>query len=286
MTYQQAQTQATKLGFLDMAYIDDVLLLVYPFDPFKPLGEGYAEISAYYPASHMAYTATSAFCIWCGEQGTPAQRKDDLPLKQWAARAGLGVYGKHQLIIHPAYGTNIVFQAVRVALEDTPACTPKEGLHPACTSCELCQHACPTGALGDDPPFTYALCLRSHMITNEETPLPMREKTGTRLVGCEICQRVCPLDAGSVFKPVPDDLAAMVRIDTLLSMDKAKYEKLSVLLGTNFSRIRRIRAQGALCAGNSGDASYIPLLEKLLQEEETESAHAAWAIEKLQGTSV
>jgi epoxyqueuosine reductase QueG len=71
----------------------------------------------------------------------------DISLRHAAFAAGLGVFGRHNIIIHPRMGTRVLFSAVLCDLE-LPSDSPvTEDL---CTKCNLCVENCPAGALNEE----------------------------------------------------------------------------------------------------------------------------------------
>jgi epoxyqueuosine reductase len=81
----------------------------------------------------------------------------ELSLRHAAVAAGLGAFGRHNLVIHPRFGTRVVFAAVlsELALPPDP---PAEG---RCTLCNLCVDACPAGALDQEGKTDRLKCLSS-----------------------------------------------------------------------------------------------------------------------------
>lgn len=71
----------------------------------------------------------------------------EVSLRHAAVGAGLGVFGRHNLVIHPRFGTRIVFGAVLTKLE-LPSDPAVEGDY--CTGCELCVDTCPARALDEE----------------------------------------------------------------------------------------------------------------------------------------
>jgi len=68
----------------------------------------------------------------------------DISLRHAAVAAGLGVFGRHNLVINPQYGTRIIFSAV---LTELPiASDPPDGAR-YCENCDRCIKACPAEAL-------------------------------------------------------------------------------------------------------------------------------------------
>lgn len=68
-------------------------------------------------------------------------------LRHAAKASGLGVFGRHNLIIHPRFGTRVNFSAVLTDLEisSDPPLTDE-----LCNDCNLCVECCPAGALDEE----------------------------------------------------------------------------------------------------------------------------------------
>ncbi|MRR57208.1 MAG: epoxyqueuosine reductase [Deltaproteobacteria bacterium] len=80
----------------------------------------------------------------------------EVSLRHAAVSAGLGAFGLHNLVVHPKFGTRVIFTAVLTKLE--LASDPALELNP-CTRCGLCVHACPAGALDDEGKTDMLKCL-------------------------------------------------------------------------------------------------------------------------------
>lgn len=70
----------------------------------------------------------------------------DVSLRHVAVAAGLGNFGRHNLIIHPKLGTRIIFAAVMTDLELDSDPSTQESL---CIDCDLCVNNCPVQALSE-----------------------------------------------------------------------------------------------------------------------------------------
>ncbi|MCX7991842.1 MAG: 4Fe-4S binding protein, partial [Proteobacteria bacterium] len=81
----------------------------------------------------------------------------DVSLRHCAVQAGLGVFGRHNLVIHPKFGTRLVFTAIltNIVLESDK----KLGLE-LCTHCDLCVKSCPAGALNEEGKTDVIKCIR------------------------------------------------------------------------------------------------------------------------------
>jgi epoxyqueuosine reductase QueG len=82
----------------------------------------------------------------------------DLSLRHAAVAAGLGVFGRHNLVIHPVHGTRILFTAVL-----TDAALPSDQPLDAelCLHCGACVENCPAGALNEEGQTELMKCLKN-----------------------------------------------------------------------------------------------------------------------------
>lgn len=81
----------------------------------------------------------------------------DVSLRHAAVAAGLGVFGRHNLVIHPRFGTRIIFTAILTELPLSPDSPVQEEL---CTQCDLCVEACPGQALDEEGKTDMLKCLK------------------------------------------------------------------------------------------------------------------------------
>lgn len=224
-----------------------------------------------------------------------------------AQRAGLGWYGKNTNILTHGWGSWIFLAEIVTNLPLTP-----EGVDPPlktnCGNCEICLHACPTGAL----PAPYVLdnqrCISYLTIElRESIPLELRPLMGNLIFGCDICQQVCPVNlvaerrmglrqdgpAGGrplVFRPRQEfrPRAGTGSSPELIPLLKLTEEEFRVRF--RGSPIKRTKRRGLLrnvcvALGNSGDRGAVPALcEALRHEEALVRGHAAWALGQLGGT--
>lgn len=105
-----------------------------------------------------------------------------------ATLAGIGYFGKNQLIINKDFGTYIF---LGIAFLDVQV--EHELLLPIlddCGSCRKCISACPTKALSDDG-FQIDLCM-SQFNQSKKVLTDLEIQQNVSLFGCDICQMVCP----------------------------------------------------------------------------------------------
>ena len=82
----------------------------------------------------------------------------DVSLRHAAVAAGLGNFGRHNLVIHPKMGTRVLFTALMTDL-DLPSDSPiPERL---CTDCNACVENCPAEALNEEGKTDNMKCLKN-----------------------------------------------------------------------------------------------------------------------------
>jgi len=224
-----------------------------------------------------------------------------------AQRAGLGWYGKNTNILTRGWGS-WVFLAEIVTNLPLPQEELDLPLKANCGSCEICLHACPTGAL----PAPYVLDNRRCIsyLTIElrgSIPLELRPLMGNLIYGCDICQQVCPVNqvaerrlglrstVATSVRPLTFHPRQEFRARAALEGGSPELIPLLRLTEEEFrdrfrgSPIKRTKRRGLLrnvcvALGNSGDRRAVPALcEALHHEEPLVRGHAAWALGQLGG---
>jgi len=106
-----------------------------------------------------------------------------------ATLAGVGYFGKNQLIINKDYGTYMFLGIVFIDfdLQDEVILEIDDD----CGTCRKCVDACPVNALFDDGSYDVNRCMSHYnqakkVLTDEEI------EANYSLFGCDICQMVCP----------------------------------------------------------------------------------------------
>lgn len=82
----------------------------------------------------------------------------DISLRHAAVAAGLGTFGRHNLVISPRFGTRIIFTAVLTDMELTSDPPVTDVL---CDQCGLCVDTCPARALDEEGKTENMKCLRN-----------------------------------------------------------------------------------------------------------------------------
>ena len=111
--------------------------------------------------------------------------------REAARRAGLGWYGKNTCLLIPKKGSRFVLGSVIT----TAALAPSSPVERTCGTCNLCQQACPTGALDTAGQLDARRCLAWLLQAEGIFPRAYRAALGNRFYGCDDCQDVCPINS-------------------------------------------------------------------------------------------
>lgn len=212
---------------------------------------------------------------------------DTAPLleRDFARLAGLGWFGKNTMLINKRQGSWLFLAALLTDVELTPD-SPHETSH--CGTCTRCLEACPTGAFAEPYVLDATRCISYLTIELRERPIPeeLREGCGEWLFGCDICQEVCPWNRKAPvsnereFAPTahlfPADAAA------LLQLDQAAFD--AQYGHTPLARPGRagVLRNACIVLGNRGDASFVPVLVRAVEDAEPlVRGAAAWALGRI-----
>ncbi len=204
--------------------------------------------------------------------------------KPLAAAAGLGWQGKHSNLVSREHGSWLFLGAIYTTMELVTSTPGRD----RCGSCSACQDACPTQAFPAPYQVDARRCI-SYLTIEYDGPIPpdLRRGISNRVYGCDDCLAVCPWNkfadtahAHRAFLPRAELVAPSLA--DLLALDDAGFRQ--VFAGSPIKRIGRGRMvrNAAIAAGNSGDAGFRPVLERLANDETPMVADAArWALDEL-----
>ena len=204
--------------------------------------------------------------------------------KPVSAAAGLGWQGKHSNLVSREHGSWLFLGAIYTTLELVTSSPGRD----RCGSCSACQDACPTQAFPKPYQVDARRCI-SYLTIEHDGPIPheLRRGIGNRVYGCDDCLAVCPWNkfaetahAHRAFLPRAELVAPSLA--DLLALDDAGFRQ--VFAGSPIKRIGRGRMvrNAAIAAGNSGDARFRPVLERLAEDDTPMVADAArWALDEL-----
>jgi epoxyqueuosine reductase len=207
-----------------------------------------------------------------------------IPIKTMTARSGLGRYGKNAVIQAQSMGS---WLGLNLLITDAPLETYSP-LDSECGECNLCQDACPTGALHEPYKCDIERCLTLHTLYNKGTlPYEIREKAGTTIAHCNMCLDACPKNKKLSLQTEisnPEDLA-YPEIAPLINLTDSHFQEMFGGTFLEFILIEKkyLQRNAAVALGNYGDPTYISVLIEALntQPEEMVRGHAAWALGKI-----
>ena len=146
--------------------------------------------------------------------------------KEAAVRAGLGIVGRHNLVIHPEFGSWVAYQTL---VTDAPLEAGEPCVRDTCGECRACLDACPTGALYEPRRVDPRRCVAC-LLTSREVPPGQRPALGSYILGCDACQEACPRNRGLKPKPAAESLLPAAigmypPLRLLLEMDEAEFQR-------------------------------------------------------------
>ena len=213
---------------------------------------------------------------------------DSAPLaeREFAARAGLGWFGKNTMLIDQGAGSYFFLSGL-LATVALPTHQPIEVDH--CGTCTACLDICPTDALPEPRVLDATRCI-SALTIEDRGPVEssLRSHVGNWIFGCDLCQEVCPWNRHAPGTEDPQLQAIeneeMPSLIELLRLDQAAFRKKfhdSPILRAK--RVGLLRS-AAIALGNhpsaSGDvpAGLTSLCGVLQDKEPVIRGAAAWAL--------
>jgi epoxyqueuosine reductase len=207
--------------------------------------------------------------------------------RAYAATASIGYQARNAMIITPEFGSWVFLAVVLTDLELPPSSRP---IKQRCGQCVRCIDACPTDAIIADQVIDSSRCISYLTIENKgPIPLELRPLMGNWIFGCDDCQTVCPHNSRAQTSSVDDFLNVRfpdgeLSLAELLAI-RSDRDFLALFAGTPMMRAKRtgMLRNAAVAAGNSGDASLIPVLEDTIANDASDliREHAQWALKQL-----
>ena len=213
---------------------------------------------------------------------------DSAPLaeREFAARAGLGWFGKNTMLIDQGAGSYFFLSGL-LATVALPTHQPIEVDH--CGTCTACLDICPTDALPEPRVLDATRCI-SALTIEDRGPVEgaLRSHFGNWIFGCDLCQEVCPWNRHAPGTEDPELQAIeneeMPSLIELLRLDQAafrnKFHDSPILRAKRVGLLR----SAAIALGNhpsaSGDvpAGLASLCGVLQDKEPVIRGAAAWAL--------
>ncbi len=223
----------------------------------------------------------------CGARSRGLVDYGPLAERAYAARAGIGWFGKSTNLLLPGLGSWILLAELLTTapLEADPP------LAKSCGGCTRCIVACPTGAISGPYVVDNRRCISFQTIENRGwIPRELRPLMGDWVFGCDLCQDVCPVGGGREGAALPEFApatldAALPELTALLSLSQEEFH--SRFQGRAIVRAKRagLARNACVALGNIGDAGAVPALMAALNGDESPvvRGHAAWALGRIGG---
>lgn len=201
----------------------------------------------------------------------------------FAKHAGIGWIAKNTCIINQKKGSWLFLGVILTSLELEPDLPPPD----RCGTCTRCIQACPTDAFVGPYELDSNRCI-SYLTIEKRGSIPeeIRAGMGHQVFGCDICQDVCPWNrkappsTAPEFNPRPG--LVNPALDWLAEMSAEEFRvtfRASPLRRTKLSGLRR---NAVIAMGNSGRRAFLPILRKLMADEDEVVAESArWSLEQL-----
>ena len=188
------------------------------------------------------------------------------------------------MMIAPDLGSYYLLAGLALDLE-LPTDEP-EADH--CGSCRRCLDACPTDAFPRAHVLDASRCIAYFTIENKgPVPEEFRAGVGNWAFGCDVCQEVCPWNRferpGRALPPPREALE--IPLDELALLDDDAFRRRFKELPLSRTKRRGLLRNTLLAMGNSGQARFLPLLERFAAgEDELLAEQARWSLMRLSQT--
>jgi epoxyqueuosine reductase len=236
---------------------------------------------------HRVFEARLKALVRCLDEAEPGSRSrllvDYGPLAEraYAARAGLGWFGRNTNILLPGVGSWVLLGEIVTTVRldaDVP-------LRRTCGACHRCVDACPTGALVDGYQLDNQRCISYQTIENRgPIPTELRPLIGDWLFGCDLCQEACPV--GRHAAPSALEGLRALEVDAgspplipLLQLSEEEFQHR--FAGRAVLRAKRdgLLRNACVALGNLRDPAAVPALARALADSSAlVRGHAAWAL--------
>jgi epoxyqueuosine reductase len=204
----------------------------------------------------------------------------------FAKYAGVGWIGKNTCIINQKMGSWLFLGVILTSVELEPDLPAPD----RCGTCTRCIEACPTDAILAPYQLDSNKCI-SYLTIEKRGSIPedLRAGMGRHVVGCDICQDVCPWNRKAPATTLPEFAPRPGLVNPALAWlaEMSAEEFREAFRGSPIRRTKRsgLRRNAAIAMGNSGNRDFVPVLEKLTDDEDELVAESArWAKARLQST--
>jgi epoxyqueuosine reductase len=145
-----------------------------------------------YVYSEIRATCKEILSRILGKKGYSVERAI-LPMKLLAVKSGLGKYGKNNICYVDGMGSFTRLEAFYTDYEFPTDDWCEKEIMESCTTCSLCQNACPTQCIPKERFLIHADHCLTYFNENEGNfPPSIPVQSHNALIGCMHCQIVCP----------------------------------------------------------------------------------------------
>jgi epoxyqueuosine reductase len=203
--------------------------------------------------------------------------------RMYARYAGIGWIGKNTCLINQKQGSWLFLGVILTSVEIEPDVPAPD----RCGTCTRCIEACPTDAFVGPHQLDASRCISYLTIEKKgQVAADLRDGMGQHVFGCDICQDVCPWNRKAPFTSAeefqPREGFVSPHLDWLAELDEPAFQQTFRRSPVRRAKFSGMRRNVSIAMGNSGDPAFIPVLEKLAQASDPDSAEAAeWALNKL-----
>jgi epoxyqueuosine reductase len=201
----------------------------------------------------------------------------------YAKYAGVGWIGKNTCIINQKKGSWLFLGVILTSLELRPDIPAPD----RCGTFTRCITACPTDAFVAPYQLDANKCIAYLTIEKRgAAPEELRTGIGRQVFGCDICQDVCPWN-GKAPATTEADFQARPELvnpalDWLAEMSEEEFRRVFRKSALRRTKRAGLRRNAVVAMGNSGNADFLPMVERLAgDEDEVVAESARWARNEL-----
>lgn len=207
---------------------------------------------------------------------------DTTPLvdREICKSAGIGHYGKNNLLINENYGS---FMNLGYLLTDLEIQCEKNPAVDICKDCTICIRSCPNNAILGSGMLDATRCVSALTQTKKYIPVDYRKNMKNQIYGCDVCQIVCPKNKKVLEKETNEDYKSLeLDLQELLEISNKEFEqKYSNMSGS--WRGKNVWKRNALISiANFKMVSLFSAVEKELDNpSDMIKIYACWALMEL-----
>ncbi|MGI6113267.1 MAG: tRNA epoxyqueuosine(34) reductase QueG [Mahellales bacterium] len=186
-----------------------------------------------------------------------------LPEKELARKAGIGWFGKNNLIINEKLGSFMVLGHI---LTDLPLRADKAAVN-RCGNCDRCIRACPTGAIVSPHTVNCSKCLAYLTQAKDNIPPELLDKFGNLLYGCDLCQDACPYNKkawkNSDRDFMADEWTLDPELEAILNLTDKEFKEVFGHKACGWRGINTLKRNAIIALGNSRHPQALEILKRL-----------------------